>query len=283
MGNIQTLKQEQANLGFYQPDDIAFLIDESSYNQNALFVSCLIKDDKKAYDMTEYLIKEAKCNALLEDSLNQTCLFYVCRDGREQLVKLFLENGCKANHVDSYGQTPIFYTAREGHRDIMKVIIEAGGDPDQVDHEGQTPIFYATRQGQQDCIDCLVKEYEVDLMREDNKGHNLIQVANKYKRPQLIEQFIQVGVPCPPDIKRKLALAQQKSFSTRSKKRDNQPNEPGSDTNQIIEPEAKLEVGGENSECLAQSVVIPTKPKDPVIKSALLSTFTPTQQKEILK
>ena len=170
MGSVDTLKQEQAKLGFHQPDDIAYLIDESTYGQNALFVSCLVKDDKKAYEMTEYLIKEAKCNAALEDSLNQTCLFYVCRDGRYDLVKLFLEHGCKADHVDSYGQTPIFYTTREGHCEIMKLIIEAGGDPDQVDHEGQTPIFYATRQGHLDCVECLIKDYEVELMREDNKG-----------------------------------------------------------------------------------------------------------------
>ena len=68
--------------------------------------------------MTEFLINEAKCNASLEDSLKQTCLFYVSRDGREDLVKLFLKHGCKPNHEDSYGQTPIFYTAREGHVNI---------------------------------------------------------------------------------------------------------------------------------------------------------------------
>jgi ankyrin repeat protein len=63
-------------------------------------------------------------------------LFYVSRDGREDLVKLFLSNGCKPNHEDSYGQTPIFYTAREGHINIMKLLIEAGGDPDHIDEEG---------------------------------------------------------------------------------------------------------------------------------------------------
>jgi len=63
----------------------------------------MIKDEQKAYEMTSYLIKEAKCNAGLEDELEQTCLFYVSRDGREELVKLFLEHGCKANHIDSFG------------------------------------------------------------------------------------------------------------------------------------------------------------------------------------
>lgn len=144
-GNVQVLRQQQAQLGFKQPDDIAFLQDDSSYGQNALFISCLIKDEAKAYEMTEYLIKQAKCNAAHEDSLNQTCLFYTSRDGRLDLCRLFLESGCKADHIDSYGQTPIFYTAREGHTNIMKMLIEMGGDPDRVDNDGQSPIFYAVR------------------------------------------------------------------------------------------------------------------------------------------
>lgn len=86
--------------------------------------------------MTKYLIEEAKCNAGHKDTLDQTCLFYVSRDGRTDLVDLFLTNGCKANHCDSYDQTALFYAAREGHVEIMRKLIEAGGDPDFVDHEG---------------------------------------------------------------------------------------------------------------------------------------------------
>jgi len=70
MGEIDILKIEQMKLGFHQPDDIAFLTDDTSYNQNALFTSILITDEKLAYDMTVYLINEAKCNASFEDTIN---------------------------------------------------------------------------------------------------------------------------------------------------------------------------------------------------------------------
>ena len=160
--------------------------------------------------MSEYLIKQAKCNAAHEDQLNQTCLFYVSRDGRLDLCKLFLEGGCKADHIDSYGQTPIFYAAREGHPQIMKMLIDMGGDPDRVDNDGQSPIFYAVRQGQQACVDYLLAECDIDLTREDNKGQNIIHQAAKSKKTGIIEQLIQAGVPCPADIKRK--LLQQKTL-----------------------------------------------------------------------
>ena len=86
--------------------------------------------------MTKYLIEEAKCDVNQEDTLNQTCLFYLSRDGREDLLKLFLKHGAKANHSDTYGQTPLFYASREGHCNVMKVLIEAGADPDFIDAEG---------------------------------------------------------------------------------------------------------------------------------------------------
>ena len=53
--------------------------------------------------MTKYLIDVGKCDPCKLDSLNQTCLFYVARDGMNELVKLFVGYGCKANQIDSYG------------------------------------------------------------------------------------------------------------------------------------------------------------------------------------
>ena len=70
--------------------DIGHLYDEESYRQNALFVSCCIKDDKKAMEMTMFLINECNCDPTLEDQLQQTCVFYQARDGREEFSRLFL-------------------------------------------------------------------------------------------------------------------------------------------------------------------------------------------------
>lgn len=134
----------------------------------------MIPDDERALEMTKYLIYTAKCKAGHADSLNQTALFYVARDGREDLAKIFIEQGCSANHIDSFGQTPIFYAAREGYRNLMKVLIEAGADPDHEDQEGQTPVFYAVKSGKLECVEYLLEECTVDLQRVDGKGMNLV-------------------------------------------------------------------------------------------------------------
>lgn len=95
-----------------------------------------IKDDKQAIEMTKYLIEVGKCNPCQLDSLNQTCLFYVARDGITELTALFIEKGCNPNQIDNFGQTPLFYGSREGFLDIVKLLVNAGADADHADNEG---------------------------------------------------------------------------------------------------------------------------------------------------
>jgi len=98
----------------------------------------------------------------------------------------------------------LFYAAREGYLDIVKVLVEGGADTDHLDMDGQTPVFYAVRNGKIDILDYLIKNCEVNLLREDNKSQNLIQYASKFKLFNVIEYLMDLGVPCPADIKRKV-------------------------------------------------------------------------------
>ena len=64
---------------------------------------------------------------------------------------------------------------------MVKTLVQGGADADHIDHDGQTPLFYAVRNGKMEIIDYLIKNGSVNLLREDNKGMNLIQFAAKYK------------------------------------------------------------------------------------------------------
>lgn len=64
-----------------------------------------------------------------------------------------------------------------------------------------------------DCINFLINHCDVNVMREDNKGQNLIHYASKYKLFPLIETLMEKGVVCPGDVKRKLARTQSKVMS----------------------------------------------------------------------
>ena len=167
--------------------------------------------------MTQYLIDVGKCDPCKLDSLSQTCLFYVARDGIHKLAETFLKYGCKANQIDSYGQTPLFYAAREGFLDIVKSLVEGGADADHVDADGQTPLFYAVRNGKIETLEYLVKNCSVNILKEDAKGQNLIQYAAKFKLFAVIEYLMGIGVPCAADIKRKVERNKDK-FGGRQKR-----------------------------------------------------------------
>ena len=92
----------------------------------------------------------------------------------------------------------------------MKLLIESGADADHLDNEGQTPIFYAIKYIKRECVDYLIKECEVNVLREDSKGQNLIEYASKYKLFDIIEKLMEAGVTCPADVKRRLARTNSK-------------------------------------------------------------------------
>ena len=96
-GDIEQLKAEQAKMGI----NVAFLVDDG-YKHNAIFYAAQIKDDQISTRMVEWLIEQG-VDPLFPDSLNQTALFYACRDGKTALVDLLIKHGCKSNHSDTYG------------------------------------------------------------------------------------------------------------------------------------------------------------------------------------
>ncbi len=53
-----------------------------------------------------------------KDTLQQTALYYLARDGKLEAIKLFLSKGVPAQQNDNYGQSPLFYACREGHLQV---------------------------------------------------------------------------------------------------------------------------------------------------------------------
>ena len=48
--------------------------------------------------------------------------------------------------------------------------MEAGSDADHTDNDGQSPLFYAVKNGKADIVDFFIKNCNINLNREDNKG-----------------------------------------------------------------------------------------------------------------
>lgn len=91
-------------------------------------------------------LKECGVNVNHTDKFCQTCLYYVCREGKYNCCKFLIEEcGLNVNSIDLYGQTPIYYAAREGHLDVIKLLVEKGADVNLEDKYGDICMFYAVR------------------------------------------------------------------------------------------------------------------------------------------
>ena len=55
--------------------------------ETILFSAALIKDEDKALEMMRFMIEEKDLVAYSEDDLQQTVLYYVCREGKTKCIE----------------------------------------------------------------------------------------------------------------------------------------------------------------------------------------------------
>ena len=67
---------------------------EASNNckQTPMFFAAVVKDAQAAFQMLEAMGK-AGCNLAYKDTLQQTALYYLARDGKLDCIKLFVSHG----------------------------------------------------------------------------------------------------------------------------------------------------------------------------------------------
>ena len=76
-GNIDQVIQEHKQHGY----DMSQLLDEANYKQTPIFSTALIKSDDQAVRMARVL-REMGVRPDQPDNLNQTALYYACREGK---------------------------------------------------------------------------------------------------------------------------------------------------------------------------------------------------------
>lgn len=144
-GDLDTVRGECEKLGNGNASLVLpYLHDQKNYH-NPIFYSTLIKEEATCVRMVEYLINNG-VDAASVDSLNQTALYYACREGKLNLIEVLVKQGCSVHHTDSNVQTPLFYACREGHLEVVRRLIGLyHAEPDALDKNGQTPLYYAVR------------------------------------------------------------------------------------------------------------------------------------------
>ena len=188
------LAKIQSNLEKYSIDIQA--LKDPMKGQNAFFRAALIKDDSQALEIFKYL-KSKEVNPLMKDTLDQTCLYYTCREGKNLCSRYLVEEcGLNVNEIDAYGQTPIYYCVRDNKIETVKLMIELGTNINIEDKYGQTCLFYAIREAHIEIVELLI-EKGANVNQVDKKKRTPYSYAEKYNLQNICNLLIQNGANKP--------------------------------------------------------------------------------------
>ena len=188
------LSKIQSNLEKYSIDLKA--LKDKQNEQNAFFSAALIEDDAQALEIFKYL-KSKDLSPNLKDKLQQTCLYYTCREGKNLCSKYLVEEcGLNVNEIDAYGQTPIYYCVRDNKIETVKLMIDLGTNINIEDKYGQTCLFYAIRERHNDIVELLI-EKGANVNQVDKKKRTPYSFAEKYNFQEICDLLLKKGANKP--------------------------------------------------------------------------------------
>ena len=82
------------------------------------------------------------------------------REGRKNLVQLFVNHGADVDYEDKYGQTCLFYAIREGHTEVIDYLtsLTQFTKIDKADKKGLSPYLFALKHGKTALAELLVNK-----------------------------------------------------------------------------------------------------------------------------
>eukprot|EP00833_Pecoramyces_ruminatium_P007190 jgi/Orpsp1_1/1181222/evm.model.c7180000076346.1 len=193
----------------FTKDEVMELIDnyqtriERLNEKNSIYKKILEEKDQSINNL------ETSIKFLIEyvESINEgnnddeTLLFYVCKYGNENLVKLLIENGTdiNINKENKYAETPIFYALLNGNENIVKYLIEQGADINKKNYNNETPIFYACKSGDESLVTYFT-EYEENININTNIKNNNEKKQKLYPDKNRNENLVKYLVDLGADI-----------------------------------------------------------------------------------
>ena len=113
-------------------DIVKYLVKKGAdiHQRNKLGSTCLMNTVRNV-DLCEFIINRG-ANIDMQDNYGRTALHYAVKEGKLEVVKLFLQYGANASIRDKYDQDALMLACMEPQEEIAKYLIESGCySPDQ--------------------------------------------------------------------------------------------------------------------------------------------------------
>ena len=165
----------------------------SDFQQTPIYTAVQFEDHSIAFELTRILIEKG-ANANTRDIHNQSPIFYICKDGKTDLLQYLNQQGqVEAEETDNFQQSPMFYAAREGQTECIRQLVALGANPNHKDKVNETAMFYAARDGKIEAVRALL-ELGADPTIVDHKRQTALYFAKKNGHKEVIDLLVEKGV-----------------------------------------------------------------------------------------
>ena len=183
-------KLEELLRSLPHPDRYINTIDPM-FKQTLFYKAVSIPNEKAGLEMSKILLSfGGKIDR--KDVHGQSPMFYICKDGKADILKLFLENGADINETDNFRQSPLFYASRDGKYEMVKFMISNRANPNHKDKVEETALFYAARDNRFDTCKVLI-DMGADVNVIDQKKQTALYFAKKNSHKDIEELLIMHG------------------------------------------------------------------------------------------
>lgn len=180
-GTISEIQQELDS----NPKAFLLSLTDTQSRHTCIFFAVQSESIERGNRILEILLNEG-ADANYKDALQQTALFYSCRHGHLEQVKMLINAGAEPNQRDTYGQTALYYASREGQAETIRLLFQYKADANIVDNLGQTAIFYSSREGKLEATKILV-ENGANVNHSDKNRNSPLSWAKKSLNNELVE------------------------------------------------------------------------------------------------
>lgn len=136
-------------------------------------------DDNEYHAIVEDLTNGQNPDAPIAEG-GWTFLIFAAAQGDYRLAKLLLEYGADVNSKNTMGRTALFFACKYGYEDIVKLLIDENAiindDADSCIYE--VPLIEATKNGHQNIVELLIK-HNVNIFQEDCDGKTALLYAEE--------------------------------------------------------------------------------------------------------
>lgn len=152
---------------------------------NKIFLDAC-KNGQKAVVNT--LLKRGDINVNKRDENGYSPLYYACKEGMRDIVKILLENGADASLASNISVTPLHGAVQGGNIQIIQMLLNAGADINAADEAGRNVLMYGIQSGKVASVRYLI-QLGADTSMTDNENRTAKDYANIAGHIHLFEEL----------------------------------------------------------------------------------------------